>query len=234
MSNPNIEQLENTISAYINTKYKEVPPTEEEFIEKAASLRKTNAALMPVTDQEFTDILKRLRQSLVIQMDVGVYINDQNNGHQSWLPAKRDEFDFFFWNRYKKYLEEVKHASYESGKTLGYDTGYVTGKSQGYSDGYASGHVAGQKSVSSTSNNETAAKSFTAKSFTEYVLTRQGQSSQPSTVPVVDPDSSTVYVSNNKKIHRRSNCSGMKKYKEIDFSEAISYDYELCPKCYPS
>lgn len=109
MANPNVEQLENTISAYINTVYKEVPPTEEEFIEKATLLRNANSMLMPVTDQEFTDILKRLRQNLVIQMDVGVYINDRNNGHQSWLPAKRATFDFFFWNRYKKYLEEVKH-----------------------------------------------------------------------------------------------------------------------------
>lgn len=109
MSNPSIEQLENTISAYINTVYKEVPPTEEEFRDKAALLRKSNEMLMPVTDEEFGDILARLRQNLVIQMDVGVYINDRNNGHQSWLPAKRADFDFFFWNRYKKYLEEVKH-----------------------------------------------------------------------------------------------------------------------------
>ena len=109
MANPNVEQLENTISAYINTIFKEVPPTEEEFIEKATLLRNANNLLMPVTDQEFADILKRLRQTLVIQMDVGVYINDRNNGHQSWLPAKRAKFDFFFWNRYKKYLEEVKH-----------------------------------------------------------------------------------------------------------------------------
>ncbi len=109
MANPNVEQLENTISAYINTVYKEVPPTEEEFIDKATLLRNANAMLMPVTDQEFAEILTRLRQNLVIQMDVGVYINDRNNGHQSWLPGKRAKFDFFFWNRYKKYLEEVKH-----------------------------------------------------------------------------------------------------------------------------
>ena len=109
MANPNIEQLENTISAYINTIYKEVPPTEDEFVEKAALLRSANSMLMPVTDQEFEDILTRLRQNLVIQMDVGIYINDRTNGHQSWLPAKRAQFDFFFWNRYKRYLEEVKH-----------------------------------------------------------------------------------------------------------------------------
>ena len=99
MSNPSVEQLENTISAYINTVYKDVPPTEEEFKDKALLLRKSNEMLMPVTDDEFNDILVRLRQTLVIQMDVGVYINDRNNGHQSWLPAKRADFDFFFWNR---------------------------------------------------------------------------------------------------------------------------------------
>lgn len=119
MKNPSVEQLENTISAYINTVYKDVPPTEEEFTEKAELLRKSNEFLMPVTDDEFYDILVRLRQTLVIQMDVGIYINDRNNGHQSWLPAKRAEFDFFFWNRYKKYLEEVKHWNPRVTSSLG-------------------------------------------------------------------------------------------------------------------
>lgn len=109
MANPSVEQLENIISAYINNLYREVPPTEDEFLEKANIIREMNKPIMPVDDQEFGDILARLRQTLVIQMDVGIYINDRNNGHQSWLPAKRADFDFFFWNRYKKYLEEVKH-----------------------------------------------------------------------------------------------------------------------------
>ena len=109
MINPCVEQLENIISAFINNMYKEIPPTEEEFLEKATLLRNANDLIMHVTDSEFEEIIARLKQSLVIQMDVGVYINDRNNGHQSWLPAKRADFDFFFWNRYKKYLEEIKH-----------------------------------------------------------------------------------------------------------------------------
>lgn len=108
-TNPNIEQLENTISAYINSVYKDVPPTEDEFKEKADLMRSSMSVIMPVTDQEYNVILKRLKQNLVIQMDIGTYIKDCNNGHQSWLPAKRADFDFFFWNRYKKYLEEIKH-----------------------------------------------------------------------------------------------------------------------------
>lgn len=109
MPNPNVEQLENMISTYINSIYKDVPPTEEEFKEKADLMRTRMAVIMPVSDQEYDEILNRLKQNLVIQMDVGTYINDRNNGHQSWLPSKRANFDFFFWNRYKKYLEEVKH-----------------------------------------------------------------------------------------------------------------------------
>lgn len=109
MRNPFVEQLENIISAHVNYIYQEVPPTEEEFLEKATSLRNASAQIMPVSDDEFEEIISRLRESLVIQMDVGVYINDCDNGHQSWLPSKRADFDFFFWNRYKKYLEEIKH-----------------------------------------------------------------------------------------------------------------------------
>ena len=65
--------------------------------------------LQSITDEEFAEILVRLRASIVIQMDVGVYINDRNTPHKSWLPSRRADLDFFFWNRYKKYLEEIKH-----------------------------------------------------------------------------------------------------------------------------
>ena len=43
MINPNVEQLESLISAVVNNLYKEVPPTEDEFLEKATLLRNTNA-----------------------------------------------------------------------------------------------------------------------------------------------------------------------------------------------
>lgn len=107
--NTNVELLENMISAAINTKYKEVPPSEEEFFAEASSIRDVSKALYPVSDDEFQDIMKRLASYLVVQMDVGVYIDDGSQGHKSWLPARRADLEFFFWARYKKYLEEVKH-----------------------------------------------------------------------------------------------------------------------------
>ena len=108
MINQNIDMLENVISAAVSTRYKEVPPTEEEFNSLAAEIR-GNMAGFPVTDDEFADILFRLRSTIVIQMDVGVFINDRNTPHKSWLPARKADLDFFFWKRYKRYLEEIKH-----------------------------------------------------------------------------------------------------------------------------
>lgn len=109
MSGSNIEMIENIISVAVNTKYREVPPNEAEFLAEANAIRTSMASILPVTDSEFEEILIRLKTNLVIQMDIGVYINDRNRGHKSWLPARRAELDFFFWNRYKKYLEETKH-----------------------------------------------------------------------------------------------------------------------------
>lgn len=108
MSNPNIAMLENVISAAVSTQYKDVPPTEEEFLALARTMR-ASMSLFPVTDEEFAEVLVRLRAAIVIQMDVGVFINDRNTPHKSWLPSRRADLDFFFWSRYKKYLEEIKH-----------------------------------------------------------------------------------------------------------------------------
>ncbi|GHV13746.1 hypothetical protein FACS1894219_08960 [Clostridia bacterium] len=41
-------------------------------------------------------------------MNLGVLIKD-NQQHVPWLSERCSILDFFFWNRCKKYLEEVKH-----------------------------------------------------------------------------------------------------------------------------
>ena len=109
MSRENVELFERNISICINSIYQEKPPTEEEFMAAAAEFRtRMGSFLPPVDDQEFQEILARLRSQIVVEMDVGEFINDKTNGHQSWLPARRAETEFFFWERYKKYLEEEK------------------------------------------------------------------------------------------------------------------------------
>ena len=78
MSRESAEQLENIISAYINTIYKDVPPTAEEFREKAVFIRDNSRAIASVSDEEFSGILSRLRQALTIQLGVGEYENTVN------------------------------------------------------------------------------------------------------------------------------------------------------------
>ena len=104
----NVETLEKLICVYLNSRYQEFPPDESEFNSVALSLRNNNATLAPVTDKEFEDILHRLRSSFVIRMDVGVCINNRDTSHKSWLPARKSDLNFYFWDRYKNYLEAEK------------------------------------------------------------------------------------------------------------------------------
>jgi hypothetical protein len=102
------ETLGSIISTAINAEYPDVPPTEVAFDEKVEALRQSMVKLYPVTDAEFTEIKRKLKANIVVQMDLGVLIKDHQQ-HQPWLTARRETLDFFFWNRYKTYLEQAKH-----------------------------------------------------------------------------------------------------------------------------
>ncbi len=105
----NDSKLEKIILAVINATYEKIPPTEEEFNDCAEMVRNENIHIAPVSDEEFISIKRRLREIVVVDMDKGVCLKDHNNGHQSWLPSRRASIDFFFWERYKNYLEGVKN-----------------------------------------------------------------------------------------------------------------------------
>ena len=107
MENHNKEVLENLITAAVNTNFKEIPPSEEDFVILAEDLRRRFEGLYNVSDDEFNEILGSVRSNLVILMDLGVFIDGENAPHKSWLPARRADLDFFFWNRYKKFLESL-------------------------------------------------------------------------------------------------------------------------------
>lgn len=53
------------------------------------------------------------------------------------------------------------------------------------------------------------------------------------TVPDDNTDDKTVYVSKSGgKIHRYNDCSGMKYYDVMTYSEAIDEGFDLCQKCF--
>lgn len=109
MNNSNEKSLENLIFAWISFQFVDAPPTETEFNDAAETMRKNNSSSSPVSDEEFKNIKKRLREKIVVTMDTGICLQNLNNGHKSWLPAKRADIDFYYWERYKKYLEVMKH-----------------------------------------------------------------------------------------------------------------------------
>lgn len=108
MTASNMDQLAGIISSSINKGYSEIPPTEAQFDEMALNLRHSLQSLFTVSDVEFEAIRRKLKAKVVIQMDLGIAIMDKKRPHQSWLPTRRADLDFFFWERYKNYLEEVK------------------------------------------------------------------------------------------------------------------------------
>lgn len=108
MAATNVEQLEGMISSSINKEYPDYPPTETQFEEMAIKIRQLLQPLYPITDIEFAEIKRKLKAKVVVQMDLGIAIIDNKRLHQSWLPARRADLDFFFWKRYKAYLEEIK------------------------------------------------------------------------------------------------------------------------------
>lgn len=102
------EILEGLISTAINSEYPDIPPSEAIFDKKVEELRQSLAVLYPVSNEEFAEIKRKLKANIVVQMDLGVLIKDRQQ-HLPWLSARRESLDFFFWNRYKTYLEQVKH-----------------------------------------------------------------------------------------------------------------------------
>ncbi|HHA1195871.1 TPA: hypothetical protein ACOEP1_004986 [Enterobacter kobei] len=69
MSASNMEQLEGIISSSTNKEYPNTPPTEAQFSDIAAKLRKLMAPLYPVSDDEFDKLRRRL--ALLNKSDFG-------------------------------------------------------------------------------------------------------------------------------------------------------------------
>lgn len=74
-------------------------PTEEELRDACDMVRR----MMPITDEEADNIVKKLQTALDVAMDVGIVIEKE---YEPWLAAKKSSVDFFYWNRYALYLEQ--------------------------------------------------------------------------------------------------------------------------------
>ncbi len=93
------------LSVAINTKYRDVIPTEENIREEALILR----GICPVSDEEYDHVIRQIHAAMLVSMDRGVAIIDPNAVHLPWFMHRRGREDFFFyWARYERFLTDIK------------------------------------------------------------------------------------------------------------------------------
>ena len=82
---------------------KDRAPTEDELKTACDLVRRM---LPSITDEEADALIKKLQAVLDVAMDTGVVIQKD---YEPWLKARKDEIDFYYWNRYVLYLEQDLH-----------------------------------------------------------------------------------------------------------------------------
>lgn len=112
----NADILSGMIISVLNAKYKDDIPTLEEFNSEAEMIRRANEPLFPVSDEEFSNLIKKLREIILVTIGDAHSLKGIDTNHQSWYPLHKD--DGFYWNRYRKYLEMRKKWSPEVIKRL--------------------------------------------------------------------------------------------------------------------
>lgn len=95
--------FEKLVRTMVGDVAKDRPPTEDELKNACSSVRKM---LPNVTDDEAEQIIRKLQTALDVAMDTGIVIQKD---YEPWLKARKDEIDFYYWNRYVRYLEEDMH-----------------------------------------------------------------------------------------------------------------------------
>jgi len=94
MDNENIGRLERALIVLLPG---DRSPTEEEVRVLATQLR----AAFPLSDDEFSALLRRVHAKVSISMDLGVALVAE---HKPWLLARKPTIDPFYWQRFQQLL----------------------------------------------------------------------------------------------------------------------------------
>lgn len=105
---------ENMTRMMIKSKIGESNPTEDDIKNAIEDISK----LMSMSQQEMDYIEKQLQASYKVRMDLGnSVVNDVT--YHPWISSRKAEIDFYYWNRYYKYLEIEQGWKTEVIDTLG-------------------------------------------------------------------------------------------------------------------
>lgn len=93
----------------INSKFKDEIPTIEEIDLEANLLMNTLSGTYKITDEEFIQLKKKLYAEIFHKIGESVTLRGADSNHRPWYFTHQN--DGFYWERYKKYLREIKHWS---------------------------------------------------------------------------------------------------------------------------
>lgn len=96
----NLEMCENVARMMLKDKLQDSNPTEEDI----KNILQQVSILMPMSADEMLYVEKQLQSSYRVRMDLGVGVVKPTTYHP-WLSNRKAQIDFYYWNRYYKYLQ---------------------------------------------------------------------------------------------------------------------------------
>lgn len=79
-------------------------PTHIELLETAQSYRSALQILLPVSDDEFSQIVRDIEGQIPVRMGVGQILTDRRKNYSPWYGNRRATITPTFWERFRQYL----------------------------------------------------------------------------------------------------------------------------------
>ncbi|HAU86548.1 MAG TPA: endonuclease [Lachnospiraceae bacterium] len=95
----NLDTCENIARMLLKEELKGKNPTEEDI----KKILNKVSMVTPMQNVEREYVEKQLQASFKVRMDIGNKVVEESTYHP-WLMNKKAKFDFYYWNRYRKYL----------------------------------------------------------------------------------------------------------------------------------
>lgn len=110
----NIDNCEIIARSILKEILKDGNPTEDDIKETVKKV----SLLLPMTEDEMRIVEKQLQSSYSVRMDLGIDVIKPATYHP-WLSSRKASINFYYWNRYAKYLEIDQGWSTDVVDTLG-------------------------------------------------------------------------------------------------------------------
>ncbi len=102
----NNTEAANAIEKVIISIYRDKEPTIEQIEEKSKGVLE----VYDLSPSEEEKIIKKVKSRFTVKVSIGAVLRE-NYKYQSWFPAKKAKIEFFYSNRYERYLSEISFST---------------------------------------------------------------------------------------------------------------------------